>query len=488
LCGVNSVNNVSLEVISQKFGYRWCGNDRGKKVKGGLGFWVKANIHFDRINHNCKNILSIKCVINDKILILTGVYRAPSVDFNMVMQGLLEFKDKVKSNENWIILGDFNCRIGSLPSEISCDVEDEVIMVFNRESKDPKIYANGREFVSCMNSIKMVIVNGLKEIADITYDGLGDSVIDFICVPYCLFDKVSLNVKKIGGAIKYSDHRLVTLTFQNLSVEKNIVNISPKRKLHTIWSKYSQISEIMFTEWYASNQKLCWNDLKNLLLAAYHNSCSYRIKLEKEDKMLKQWINQKNHLRLQREKKVGEERIVLQEEYRSIKNKIKNYLQKKKRQQIVSQMNRLEKLRCSNAREYWSKVKNILNIQSKQSILPNVMKGTDSERKIMSNNDIWIKGFSDCILNIDSFDHEWFDYVTQKMLNIDPDLDFDIELNKDIELHEVTSALNRLKAGKAPGLDGIDTEILKQLSKLSRTILWKFINQIFIDEATSKVE
>ena len=76
-------------------------------------------------------------------------------------------------------------------------------------------------------------------------------------------------------------------------------------------------------------------------------------------------------------------------------------------------------------------------------------------------------------------------YSTEKELSDETDLESSIEedqdhdLNKPISKEEIERAINKLKCGKAPGIDGVTAEMLKAGDKIVLDFFEKLFNQIF---------
>ena len=106
-----------------------------------------------------------------------------------------EIQQRLLARDRALLLIDANAWIGTLASSVAKvgdGMEDEV--TYERKSEKIETNKQGEIFVESMNSINMVILNGIKSIAQYTYDHPGRearSVIDYIVTSNYMFDQVS---------------------------------------------------------------------------------------------------------------------------------------------------------------------------------------------------------------------------------------------------------------------------------------------------------
>jgi len=110
-----------------------------------------------------------------------------------------------------------------------------------------------------------VILNGLNSIANYTFKrdsenpkNAGKSVIDFICVPYKIYEKVSFQTH-IDDELKLSDHRLISVTFTDVSlneVNPNSIKSTPKSRIN--WNSYLTYAEQNLLIWFQNDNLLNW--------------------------------------------------------------------------------------------------------------------------------------------------------------------------------------------------------------------------------------
>src|SRR6185312_13081388 len=104
-----------------------------------------------------------------------------------LQQRTLETSGKV------MILTDANAWIGNIPSVIT-KRDDEKLKIFKRTSQKNDVNPQGEWFIAEMNSVDMIILNGIKSEAQYTYDHPGreaKSIVDFIVANEQAFEIVT---------------------------------------------------------------------------------------------------------------------------------------------------------------------------------------------------------------------------------------------------------------------------------------------------------
>lgn len=131
-----------------------------------------------------------------------------------LQQAILETKGKV------ILLTDANGWIGQRPSTISesQDGYERQTHTFERTSKKKESNKQGEWFIDEMNSIDMIVMNGVRSEADYTYNHPGreaSSVIDFVVANKSAYDVLSdLSYVDCRDSLQ-TDHILVTVQLQH---------------------------------------------------------------------------------------------------------------------------------------------------------------------------------------------------------------------------------------------------------------------------------
>jgi hypothetical protein len=125
-----------------------------------------------------------------------------------LQQHILKLTEK---QERVLVLTDSNAWIGESPSILG---EGEDGLVFPRTSERPEINKQGEWFLTNMNSVDMLVLNGLKERAVCTYEHPSreaTSVIDFICVNSGAFEVTSDIIYQDKRLELETDHIMLTI-------------------------------------------------------------------------------------------------------------------------------------------------------------------------------------------------------------------------------------------------------------------------------------
>jgi hypothetical protein len=172
---------------------------------------------------NCDDLLWV-CVGD---VFICGVYLPPfSSPFSRhnenlmktLQEDILFFQQKGKT----IVLTDSNCWIGEQPSTVEGGEER---VVFPRKNCQKKTQKQGKWFVENMNSVNMLLMNGIKNETQNTYEHQtleSKSVIDFVIVDEKTLEKTT--------DIEYNDFRLELNTDHVMLSVKTEVKIEQHEK------------------------------------------------------------------------------------------------------------------------------------------------------------------------------------------------------------------------------------------------------------------
>lgn len=290
------------EVFKEEF--VWYGKDRVTNIKGGIGgvgILIRKGVGITREVKRSKtsDVIWVEIKMGEEVLLVAGVYWSPGEDLVESIQELEEDIGRFKEQGKVVVMGDFNCRIGELPTVYSVGSR----VVFPRKSEDVKvnekekttIRRKGRMFIDSMNASDMFVMNGLDSGSEYTFFGNGNSIIDYIVLSreLLIFDyteeeegeemdlyeknanQVITNFKEPNSGIYYrprstkvwnefgevvSDHRLVTceLSYDRAYVmEEKQQKVMPEQSSWNrkdngdpaYWEPLRQEMEKQFGEW-----------------------------------------------------------------------------------------------------------------------------------------------------------------------------------------------------------------------------------------------
>ena len=430
-----------------------------------------------------------------------------------------------------LLAGDFNSRI--------CDIQDHVVEVDNvsyRQIIDKgRMNKNGESFIEFLRDMKLSIVNGRVTPEHDNYTCTkfnGSSVVDYIVVPQiCIDNCETCKVLMVSDLIneydlesllsqrcKPPDHSIILVDF--------VVSFFPESKYfectgvenHTVF-KQKKYNLKTFPDNFQNNEKWCkclldiidqvqncksnqqdidkaydmfvgcvTNEMDEYLLCS-SKSVKKRFKYFKPywDKELKEcWDNL--HEADKKFRKCKTNCQTKKKMFFDYKEKQKNFdkmLRKKERTFTKTKIIEIEKLETNNPREFWKHIKSLGPVK-KQSI-PECVRISDEE--VTSDENIvinrWEKDFK---LLYDrptevmgNFDENFYnnivnlkDMLEHNMINEEGN----IMLNRAVSYDEIECIVDRLKAGKAPGIDNIPNEVLKY--DLTKKFLFYFISKCFM--------
>ena len=157
---------------------------------------------------------------------------------------MIELQERIlECSSDVMLLTDSNAWIGELPSEVSKteDGYERETRTFTRTSEKKETNKQGEEFLVAMNSIDMIVLNGVKSNAKYTYDHPGRearSVVDYIAVRENMFERVS-EIKYVDSREKLqNDHITISVSVQhNAPKEKERTKVNAMEKLKKITRK-----------------------------------------------------------------------------------------------------------------------------------------------------------------------------------------------------------------------------------------------------------
>lgn len=165
--------------------YHWIGKERRRQKSwsgdGGVGILVRKRLGTpQRVEGGAEDldVLWIKLDLGRRIYI--GVVYVPpkgsrtGITLEEALVVVERDVSRFRSDGEVVLLGDWNRRIGQLPSRAGGKV-------FERKSQDRKVGQGGRELIDSMEGLDLVVMNGCDGGGEFTFRSTGGtSVIDYV--------------------------------------------------------------------------------------------------------------------------------------------------------------------------------------------------------------------------------------------------------------------------------------------------------------------
>lgn len=386
-------------------------------------------------------------------------------DWNKEFEEVKDFFREA-TDTNIIMVGDVNVRIGNIQQDLDESYKTNFIAGFgSRKSKDEVVNARGRSFMEFNDNYGLIVLNGRTrgdEDGNYTFiSTVGNSVNDICATSLealeCI-DKFEVESKI------WSDHMplKISLNFTQETVDNNVMNLLPK----LIWKDSEKERYVLKLNQNLSLQKTQGN-IRNLndLVAVIKNSTKAQKQLNINKNNFKSiWFNGECS-------KARKQSFEMLHVFRSTNNPQDkdNYLQAKRSYRKICEKSKkehnLEMERKINgaydAKDWWKVAKQI--------------RGQSFQVGVQITAYDFMNYFN-TLLNPEQMSHS---------ILYAPMLKADQELDKEISTEEIVEILNKTKTNKAPGVDRVPYEFLKNASQEFYSELANIYNIIF---ETGKVD
>lgn len=442
-------------------------SSRFGRAKGGImmGFRASLSKYYSFNNEDGKPKISIS-FNNQEIYILPIYLNGGSEgewrkDFNT----LWNYLSTSDNYSNTILVGDWNCRVGSLqkiPVEVS--VDNDNVSRF-RKSKDTVINNRGEMFLSLCEIYNYIILNGRingDETGELTFlNQRGASVIDYCCVP---LDIINFINRFTVLDENFSDHFPITFKLccmrdgVNEDVDE-LIQLLPKLKfgrsdeLHYSHKLSQSCRDIELP----NNPDIASNVLKKLIYSSASsrlNSCSTSNKINNRQA----WFDR--DCERARRRMFSLLNLFRKSNYISIKNdyltSVREYkilCKEKKNDYYIEVNNRFRNV--NDSKNFWDLVK--------------VFKIRHFTHAVSIKADEWINYFSNLFTPVG---------LSESVLYAAPWVEIE-SLDKELDMRELDAVLTKMKNNKAPGEDRITVEFYKNAPESFRILLLRLFNNIF---------
>ena len=473
-------------------------SDAGR-CSGGIYVLVKNNLNAILVNLPVviDNMIAIEIKNLSKKILLISTYVPPqgSSYYNdiLIKNGIDILEQAVSSllckfkNYSIIVCGDFNARTANVQPLLQDDKLDfyinndfssilNVSSSLSRNSEDSFINKFGRSLIELCISLNFFIINGMSKGDNqglFTYVSThGNSVNDYFLVSDDLLsfvdsnvhleidswhlpvsltlslntsDELATSIPENIKKIKWNVNKCInfkTLFMSSFNVSRaNLINEIPQNVNQTV-QKFSA----MFTE-SAQSMEISVN---------YNSNSYYKMWFDMECKNFKLQVRRSLHNYTNKRSNVNKENYIqLRKQYKDLINRKKTLFNERRASVLCDSI--------TNSSSFWKEIKHIMNPPK------NVCNITLNE---------WFMYFKD-IFHSSTRSNPPICEEPHSDSIIDTNNEYLAELNEEIQVLEVTNAIDKLKAKKSPGLDGVLNEMLQISGNEIASFLQILFNHIF---------
>jgi exonuclease III len=524
---------------------------------GGVGMLVKKEWQshvtvMQECEHDCLMFIRVAVPGAPFVMFFGVAYMVPigSKRYGENQQLLDELEERVSSYQPQglvCVMGDFNVHIGHYPSTILTDVgqmqedmeyesdmklSDASGVTLDRRSTDTvgidgfdDVQQSGVDFVERMDSIEMIVTNGLWVIGDGTAAAAtmvnSNSVIDYILIDAahiaCMH---SVKVDEYDVVNVHSDHHMVVAALEysederrsgdsqsvpsSQSVSQTSLVISTQRfntraqGRNDYYKEYEQQCTLVLAEWMKEWKQReavgedidieeIWYHFRTTVSAVAGDTigvkqidgtdaskASHHHVRRPGDHLLHQWRSRQHDIIC------AQRRVRLTDparyanlcvEFRLNRRCIQNHIRKAVREKELEEIKKAESLRPWQMKEHWKQLKKVGNMQQQAASVPAACIKSDGNvvSEVGAVRDEWHRQWSKLAtqLSVDGRFDQQHEVMVQRQVEECIEAEDEVrvagseELNHAIDADEVAAAVKRLQNGKAAGSDGMVAEILK---------------------------
>jgi hypothetical protein len=376
--------------------------------------------------------------------------------------------------------------------------DSEKASSFMRTSKKVEVNAQGEWFMSEMNSVNMIVLNGIKSEAEYTYDHPGreaKSIVDFILVNEQTLEVVTDVAYHDCRESLCTDHILLSV---QVSQEAQLQ--LPKRKVKRVRRKKKPIMNFLRTVtrrdgFWKCLEVECDQSLQDFTTILGQpidkDYATFKSKLEeavsitlKNTKPIRTLLKARLkadgaivNLRIKKSELFRtikaedniENRIVLKDQLKKVSKQLKQRTLKAINEFKREQVAEIERLEIDDCRRMWKELKRLSGWTRKDDLSDTVF--DDKKQEVCGDNveEVWKETYRK--LGTEDEKDSKFDKEFRAQIVANQEMIYNQSfepanecayLDALIELEEVEDAIRRLKLAKAPGNDQIVAEILKR--------------------------
>ena len=480
----NEGSELDIESFKHFIKFR---NSSGNRNHGGIAVYINNRIKEGILYIPTQNENIIWCKLKkeffqiDKDIYLGTVYLSPgNYEKSQNADYMMELEEEISrfsTKGNVILQGDFNARTGNLQEYILFDNDEHIdapndLVIDDNKTKrysqdEHVVDSRGRSLIDICTENNLRILNG-RIIGDSTgkktcFQYNGSSLVDYVITDTSSLHNVQfLTVNPLQPII--SDHCQISYGVKITAVKKTTNTTSDRlRKLKTVFindearnkipillesEEYKIKFEQILTNASGSDQETINHLTKNFSKILNEVGDKAGIKYKKVNKNSQEtnpnWFDHECATEKENLRSLGKKLCenpnnnILREHLHMKKKTFRRLCRKKKRHSVET---KLQKLNGRDPKKLWRELKNLFPLKSKQS-----------------HNNVDIKEAFTHFKNLNA-QHAGNDLTTD--IHNYTETEQSSPLNQAITTNEVEQAINKLKFGKAVGVDLIPNEIMK---------------------------
>ena len=525
--------------------WKWFGKIRkrrrrgDKKGSGGVGVFVheKAGVATE---HKCKSdgLMWVELVKGGVATHVVNVYLVPSnsTRYNHNEDAMQELECVLGrvAEDRRVLLGDWNARIGEMPSVVFVEQEQDDGEVdklgkeeeYKRTSVDKTRNPAGKAILDALNAHGMVVVNGIGHEMQFTQRGaLGFSVVDYVAVSREMMDEnVSVHVVEGSDVELCSDHVMVVAAGLwcplNEEVRAHAEN-APERRVwarksgtegRAQWEEACKLGEAEMAdfvrEWSHDvanggdvDVENTWERYRMKAVAVQEERIGRKVVRAKKcqgkwyemfDLELQGIKREARRVlgRLKTQRRAGGDLGGLLAEYAALRVKAKARFKHVIKERAVMVVQGIERLKEGDPKAGWRALKDLIGTGAVKSANLEVVldaqghecRGEEARKAIRD---------AYAALGIEDMYDKNFDVELARMTRLhvrrmEAERIEQDELDKQFDITEVQAATSALVAGKASGVDEVLVEWLKYGKKQMTYALWLLCNLVLASEMPPK--
>jgi hypothetical protein len=256
-----------------------------------------------------------------------------------------------------------------------------------------------------------------------------------------------------------------------------------------VWDKYQKALQGNLEKWLELEGKYSTDELAENLMKCITDAASNTIGVAEQARPKKhrfRWDKELVELTVEQKeaynkwKLGGDGANKARQELKIISKRKQKKQRQLEREEDLRKSQEIEKLRSSNPREFWKRIK---GGSGRQKQLPVLIKNEIGE--LVQGEEmrkVWKKSFENLLQHKGAILDRQHMQIISEVEKVSEKTEELGGINRPLELEEVSAAIRKVKEGKASGLDGISIEMIKAGGEVMERALWKLFSEVWESE------